>query len=88
MEDDFRFVPRKVPFPFSECRNWLFFCEAATETRYLKDRTTPHINNRPPGVRVTSLILLREPSSYILDFVQATADFVGTGWVCTLAVIQ
>jgi hypothetical protein len=31
-EADFRFDRRKVLFPFLECRNRVFFCEAATET--------------------------------------------------------
>jgi hypothetical protein len=29
-----------------------FFCEAATETQNQKVKKTPHINNRPPGIRI------------------------------------
>jgi hypothetical protein len=56
-----------------------FFCEAATETRNRKLGKTPHINSRPPGIRISTLVLLRQPSEVFLKFVQVSADFVGTG---------
>jgi hypothetical protein len=78
------FVPRKVFFPFLECRNH-FFCEAATETRDQKLGKTTHINSRPPGIRIPALISLRQPSEVYFEFGQAPADFVEPGWFCTLA---
>jgi hypothetical protein len=78
MEADFHFVSRKVLFPFSECRNRVFY-EVATETRNRKLGTTPHINNRPLGVCISALFLCVNLQRYILEFAQAPADFVGSG---------
>jgi hypothetical protein len=51
----FHFVPQKVCFPFSECRNQIF-CEAATKTVNEKLGTTSHINNRPSGIHISALV--------------------------------
>jgi hypothetical protein len=56
-----------------------FFCEATTETRNRKLGTTLCINNRPPGIYISALVLLRTILRYILDFVQPLADFAWTG---------
>jgi hypothetical protein len=37
------------------------FCEAAIETRNRKLGKTPHINSRPPRIRVSALISLPQP---------------------------
>jgi hypothetical protein len=55
IEADFYFIPQKVLFPFLECQNRVFY-EAATETAIRKLGTTPHINNRPPRIRISALI--------------------------------
>jgi hypothetical protein len=75
MEADFRFVPRKVLFLFSEYRNRVFFCEAATETRNQKIGKTPHINNRPPRIRISALVLLRQPSEVFFEFCASSCQF-------------
>jgi hypothetical protein len=58
-----------------------FFCEAATETRDRKLGRTPHINNRPSRIYISALVSLRHLQMYILEFVQAPADFAGTEMV-------
>jgi hypothetical protein len=79
-EADFRFVPRKVLFPFSESQNQVFF-EAATETRNRKLGKTPHINSRPPGIHISALFLLRQSSKVFFEFCASSTDFAGTGVV-------
>jgi hypothetical protein len=74
MEADFRFVPRKVLFPFLEYRNQVF-CEAVTETRNRKLWKTPHINSRPPGIRISTLVLLRQPSEVFFEFCASSCRF-------------
>jgi hypothetical protein len=58
-----------------------FFCEAATEMQNWKLGKIPHINSRPSGIRISALILLRQPSEVFLNFVQVSVNFVGTGVV-------
>jgi hypothetical protein len=66
-EADFCFVPRKVPFPYSEYQNQVF-CEAATEKRNRKLGTTPHINTRPPGIHISALVSSYKPSEVYFGF--------------------
>jgi hypothetical protein len=56
-----------------------FFCEAATETWNQKLGRTPHINNRPSRIHISALISLWHLRRYILNFVQASTNFTGTG---------
>jgi hypothetical protein len=74
MEANFRFVPRKVPFRFLEYRNRVF-CEAATETRNRNLGKTPHINSRPPGIRISALVLLHHPSEVFFEFCASSCRF-------------
>jgi hypothetical protein len=50
--------------------------------------TTPHINNRPPEIHISALVLSLKLQSYFLDFTQVPADLAGTGVVCPLALIR
>jgi hypothetical protein len=52
-----------------------FFCEAATETRYRKMGKTPHIYSRPPGIRISALVLLRQPSELFFEFCASSCRF-------------
>jgi hypothetical protein len=73
-EADFRFFLQKVPFPFLECRNRVF-CEAATEKRNQKVGTTPHINSRAPGMRISALVSLRKPLGVYFGFCASSGRF-------------
>jgi hypothetical protein len=73
-EADFCFVTWKVFFPFLECRNWVF-CEAATETQNRKLEKTPHINNRPPGIRISGLVSFWQPSEVYFEFCASSCRF-------------
>jgi hypothetical protein len=67
-EGRFLFLQWKVCFLFLECRNQGFFCEAATKTAYGKLGTTPHINNRPPGIHISALVSSRKLSELFFKF--------------------
>jgi hypothetical protein len=71
---NFRFVPRKVPFPFLEYRICVF-CEAATETRNRKLGKIPHVNSRPPGIRISALVFLWQPSELFFEFCASSCRF-------------
>jgi hypothetical protein len=73
-EADFRFDQREVLFPFSECQNRVF-CEATMETRNQKLEKTPHINIRPPGIHISTLILLWQPLEVIFEFCASSCRF-------------
>jgi hypothetical protein len=60
-EGRFSFRTTKSAFSIFRVPKWVFY-EAATETRNQKLGITPHINSRPPGIRISSLVLLRQPS--------------------------
>jgi hypothetical protein len=87
MEVDFRFLPRKVYFPFSECRNRVFY-EIATETANGKLATTPHINNRSPRIHISALVSSRKPSELFFGFYASLLISLEPGWVCPLALIR
>jgi hypothetical protein len=65
---------KKCFFPFLEYRNRVFY-EAATETRNRKMGKTPHINSRPPGIRISALVLLRQPSEVFFEFYASSYRF-------------
>jgi hypothetical protein len=73
-EADFHFVPQKVLFPFSECRNRVF-CEAATETRYRKLGKTPDINSRHPGDTHISSHFVAQPLEVFFKFCASSCRF-------------
>jgi hypothetical protein len=52
-----------------------FFCEAATKTRNRKLGKTPPINSRPPGIRISALVLLRQPSEVFFEFCASSCRF-------------
>jgi hypothetical protein len=62
MEANFRFVPWKVPFTFSEYQNWFFVRQV--QKAKLKVGTTPHINSRTPRIRISALVSLRHPFGF------------------------
>jgi hypothetical protein len=63
-----------------------FFHEAATETRNRKLGKTPHINSRPPGIRISALVLLRNPSEVFFEFCATSCRFYwNRGGFCTVA---
>jgi hypothetical protein len=55
-EADFRIVPQKYAFSIFRVLKSGFF-EAATETRNQNLGKILQINNRPPGIRISGLIL-------------------------------
>jgi hypothetical protein len=73
-EANFHFVPQKVRFPFSECRNQVF-CEAATKTANGKLGTTPHINNRPSRVHISALVSLHKLLDLFFGFYTNSCRF-------------
>jgi hypothetical protein len=50
-------------------------CEAATETRNQKLEKTPHIYSRPAGIRISALVLLRQPSEVFFEFCASCCRF-------------
>jgi hypothetical protein len=79
-------IPRRSIFVSSHEKCLFYFqsakigvCEAAIETRNRKLGRTPHINNRPSRIHISALVSLRHLQRYILEFVQAPADFARTG---------
>jgi hypothetical protein len=74
MEADFCFVPRKVLFHFWSTKIG-FFCEAATKMRNRKLGKTPHINSISPGIHISALILLPQPSEVFFEFCASSSRF-------------
>jgi hypothetical protein len=52
-----------------------FFCETATKTAYEKLGTTPHINNRPPGIYILALVSSRKLSELFFEFYTNSCQF-------------
>jgi hypothetical protein len=59
---------------------------AATETTNGKLSTTPHINNRQPGIHILVLVSSHKPLELFSGFAQAPVDFAGTGVTLHLGV--
>jgi hypothetical protein len=53
------------------------FCEAATESANGKLGTTSHINNRPPGIHISTLVSLRKSSDLSFEFCASSCRFHG-----------
>jgi hypothetical protein len=52
-----------------------FSCEATTKTANEKLGTTPHINNRPSGIHISTLILSCKPSELFSRFYISSCRF-------------
>jgi hypothetical protein len=62
----FLFRPTKSAFSIFGVLKSSFFCEKATEMANEMLGTTPHINNRPPGIHIPALISFLD-SHYIIS---------------------